>query len=208
MENYAIIYGKKYVSHNVHNLLHLSKDVKKIGPLDNFSAFKYENYMQKLKSKLKSGARPLQQLINRITEEKHIPIKKLCKTYPVVIFDSKLSTHTESVVKYVQFKNFTVKSSEPNNCIELHDGYIMDVIKILVESDNIYFVGHKYIDSKCYYENPVSSTLLGIKEISCQDCSVNHKCGVEDIKRKCLKIKNRSNTCIVIPLAHTFDNHR
>lgn len=49
IENFSEFYGKKYISHNIHNLIHLSADVLKFGPLDNFSCFKFENYMSEIK---------------------------------------------------------------------------------------------------------------------------------------------------------------
>ena len=39
------IYGPKYVSHNIHNLVHVVMDVDKFGILDNFSAFKFESFI-------------------------------------------------------------------------------------------------------------------------------------------------------------------
>lgn len=47
--NYETIYGEEHLSHNVHNLLHIANDVKTFGCFDNFSCFKYENNMQKIK---------------------------------------------------------------------------------------------------------------------------------------------------------------
>ncbi|KAJ8964072.1 hypothetical protein NQ314_005155 [Rhamnusium bicolor] len=43
------MYGHDFVSHNVHNLVHLAGDVSLNGKLDNFSAFPFENYMSQLK---------------------------------------------------------------------------------------------------------------------------------------------------------------
>lgn len=48
------MYGPDFVSHNIHNFLHLSDCVKLYGSLDNFSAFLFENYMQQLKKKLEN----------------------------------------------------------------------------------------------------------------------------------------------------------
>lgn len=39
------------------------------GPLDNFSPFRYENYLQYLKKSLKSEKYPLQEVYNRIKEK-------------------------------------------------------------------------------------------------------------------------------------------
>lgn len=51
VENFGVLYGKDKVSYNVHNLLHISDCVRQFGPLDNFSAYKFENAMQYLKKK-------------------------------------------------------------------------------------------------------------------------------------------------------------
>lgn len=44
VESFEKIYGKEYMSHNVHNLLHLSNEVRTFGPLNSFSAFRFENF--------------------------------------------------------------------------------------------------------------------------------------------------------------------
>lgn len=47
------LYGKHFVSHNVHGLLHLCDDYEQYGPLDNCSSFLFENYLKELKSFVK-----------------------------------------------------------------------------------------------------------------------------------------------------------
>ncbi|XP_043476303.1 uncharacterized protein LOC122507574 [Leptopilina heterotoma] len=69
---FEIIYGKEYMSYNLHNLLHLCEDVKKYGPVDEFSAFKFENYMTTVKKKLRKTNKPLQQLARRYAEEQAV----------------------------------------------------------------------------------------------------------------------------------------
>lgn len=69
---FEILYGKKFVSHNVHNLLHLCSDVKIFGSLDKFSAFRFENYMMSIKRLLRKNEKSLQQLIKRYKEKENI----------------------------------------------------------------------------------------------------------------------------------------
>lgn len=45
---FQMLYGSEHVSHNIHNLLHITADVLQFGPLDNFSAFPFENYLQSI----------------------------------------------------------------------------------------------------------------------------------------------------------------
>jgi len=49
-ETFTILYGEENMSFNVHALLHLANDVRKHGPLDSFSVFRFENFLQKIKS--------------------------------------------------------------------------------------------------------------------------------------------------------------
>jgi len=44
--SFKSLYGAAYISHNVHGLVHLAADVRRFGPVDNFSAFKFENFLQ------------------------------------------------------------------------------------------------------------------------------------------------------------------
>ncbi|KYN07563.1 hypothetical protein ALC62_01469 [Cyphomyrmex costatus] len=60
VKTFTKLYGKAYVSHNIHNLLHLVADVRKFGILENFSCFRFENYMGTIKKLLRKGDKPLQ----------------------------------------------------------------------------------------------------------------------------------------------------
>jgi len=46
---YPEYYGNEYVTYNVHGLVHIANFVKIHGPLDKFSAFKFENILQIIK---------------------------------------------------------------------------------------------------------------------------------------------------------------
>lgn len=70
------MYGSNLVSYNVHNSIHLASDCKKFGPLDNFSTFKFNNYMYTIKIKVKNAPKPLEQVVNRVHEENLLPVIK------------------------------------------------------------------------------------------------------------------------------------
>ena len=57
--------NKNFSVYNVHGLLHLLDDVNKFGHPDNFSAFPFENHIQKIKQSLKSNSNILQQQVIR-----------------------------------------------------------------------------------------------------------------------------------------------
>lgn len=68
MKTFQFLYGRDHVSHNVHGLLHICDDYKYFGPLDNCSAFIFENFMKELKSKIRKHDKPIEQLYNRYME--------------------------------------------------------------------------------------------------------------------------------------------
>lgn len=82
---YKNLYGRQYITYNVHNLIHLSNEVKKFGPLDKFSSFKFESFIKKIKSRVKYSLKPLEQVINRTLEIDSLPISKNYeKKYPII----------------------------------------------------------------------------------------------------------------------------
>lgn len=66
--NFISIYGREWVSHNVHSLQHISDDYKRFGPLDNSSVFPFENHMKVLKKYVRKNNQPLQQAVKRYSE--------------------------------------------------------------------------------------------------------------------------------------------
>jgi len=59
--------------------------VKVHGCLDNFSCFKYENYLQYIKKSIKSAKYPLQEVTNRIMEKQKYFIANDIVLDPIVI---------------------------------------------------------------------------------------------------------------------------
>lgn len=66
------MYNKSFVSYNVHLSIHLKDDVIKYGPLKTFSCFPFENFLGKLKRKVRGQKLQLQKVYNRLTEIKNI----------------------------------------------------------------------------------------------------------------------------------------
>lgn len=61
---FSNLYGEENLSYNVHNI---ASDVQIFEILDNVSSFPFENFLQKIKSKMKTSQKPLQQITNRFT---------------------------------------------------------------------------------------------------------------------------------------------
>lgn len=73
---------KKEISYNVHNLIHLTNNFKRFGIVDSFSAFSFENYMQRIKKLIRKSEKPVQQISNRINEFDYKKNLTLTEPYP------------------------------------------------------------------------------------------------------------------------------
>lgn len=49
VRKFAVLYGKEWISHNVHSLQYICDDCKNFGQLDNCNAFSFENHMKTFK---------------------------------------------------------------------------------------------------------------------------------------------------------------
>lgn len=128
------------------------------GNLDSYSAFKFENYMQILKKKIRKGSQALTQLVNRITEEKCIVDiygDTNSKKYP--IFRRKMRNNC---YESVELKEFKLSIKPPNNFCIL-DGEIIKIEAINYESELI-FVGQVVKHLRPFFLYPIDSTDLNI----------------------------------------------
>lgn len=167
VQSFAILYGPQHISHNVHALTHLADDVRKFGALDTFSAFRYENYLRKIKRLLKKAERPLQQIHNRLTELEYcfsvqkehqkIEVHGIHKAGPMIpgINGLQYSTYSRA--------DFTLSIHNPNNCCGLNDGSIVKIENIVTTTANDFFIiGRKFSGLNDLYSEPCNSSLLGI----------------------------------------------
>ena len=61
--NYMLLYGKKNIVYNVHNLVHNADDAARFGALDNISAFPFESFLGRLKKKVRRPQNPVAQIV-------------------------------------------------------------------------------------------------------------------------------------------------
>lgn len=89
VERFKIIYGPQFFTSNVHNLIHVSNDVKRFGALNTISTYPFESKLFKLKRLLHTGNLPLEQVSRRIIESDSIVAEKPKNHKPLL---SKIST--------------------------------------------------------------------------------------------------------------------
>lgn len=155
---FSQLYGEHTITFNVHNMIHVADDVLQFGNFDNYSAFKFENYMQVLKKRVRKGSQPLKQLVNRIKEEDSVTeIFGFCSsTFPSFKLQLKDKTFTS-----VQMKEHKLSIKSPNNFCLL-ENKVIKITKIENIENNARFTGKPVKNLSCFYTNPISSKFLNI----------------------------------------------
>lgn len=162
--SFGSLYGKEYISHNIHGLLHLADDASNFGRLDNFSAFKFENYMKVLKGFLRKADKPLQQVIRRYFERERFSKEKHPEniSYPVP-----LCPINKREFEKVKFKDFVIHAGrKKDNCCLLKTGEIVIIESIFSEENKYVVSGRKFKKYENLYEKPCLSKVLQIFVVS------------------------------------------
>ena len=132
------VFGETFNVYNVHALLHLHEDITHYQcTLDELSAFKFENYLQRFKNLVRKRQYPLTQLHNRVSE-----------LYEVKGF------------QYKKLK-FKIKANERDCCFMIDDSNYVFVTKV-IDSENCHA---KIVNSgsmHSFFNDPCDSKLLGI----------------------------------------------
>lgn len=212
VNSFQNIYGEQSVTYNVHNLIHLAKDVENYGPLESFSAFPFKNYICSLKKFVRKGEKPLEQIARRLAEHEYIvDIKNNCIKMENMISVDKVhynGTVTNSRQFDCQYKMLSINSwsinvsDRRNNCIMLSDGTIINVLNIAKSNNILYLIGKRCLKKKNLFSlEDFYSGSLNINVV--EECNVIEDWPCNLIRAKIFKIPCETGF-ITYPLNHTF----
>lgn len=203
LEGYENIYGEEYLSHNLHNLIHLREDVELHGPLDNFSCFMFENFMQRIINDVRKPDNILQQIYRRQMERGTVEISGNSKEIKFLEHIDGPIVAGYSGIQYskIKYKNFIINvKSNGDNCFFIKDQIV--IAKNIVYKQNKYFIiGHEFLEKKAAFKNPIDSTVLNIFKCSKLSSSLQVY-NIDDISYKLYRLPYKKNAFIVSPLLH------
>lgn len=134
------LYGSELILYNVHSLVHLSVQVEQFGPLDNSSAFIFENFLQTLKRLVRSTRNPVLQVANQLKEKNQFSI----------------SNCYESIALTNSLGSFS--TNQPNNSCILEDGRCCRIVS--VANDAVTCMVFKHTET--LYTSPCESRVIGV----------------------------------------------
>lgn len=211
IDTFIILYGKQFVSHNVHGLLHIVNDAKLLGTLDEFSAFPFENKLRLLKRQLRKSDRPLQQLHRRYIEESNNIINPvdplLVNEYTKKHSDGPVIDNSDVDKQYrkAKIKNICVQITSPDNYYLLNNKSIIVVSNIVFDKvlECMTVLGKKYLKYTDIYKTPCNSSIIDCWIVEDLECDLE-SWPILEIKYKCLAlpIYAGSNKLAVFPILH------
>lgn len=196
VHDFEFLYERSAVGYNIHNLLHLAADVNRLGHLDNFSAFRFENYMQFLKKLIRKKNQPLQQLHNRLHEIEYCTQKKKTTFEPHALLSNGLEDGYRDL-KYGQIKY----SVEPPNNYCLIGGNVFKIFCIFENDLDIYISGNFICNLRELFVQPFSSFELNISYTNTLEVIEDEKktFAIQSIQYKIMSLV-QNNKRIFIPI--------
>lgn len=208
------LYGVENVSHNIHSLIHLVDDVKKFGPIDNFSAFKFENYLQILKKYIRKAEKPLQQVIHRYKEKEiNSDSSSTISSNSILIHPTLMLLHYDGPLipycnnpqyKIVKYNGIMLKAGTlANSCCGLNNGAIVSIenIAYCTKRNVPVIIGHEFLKKDNLFNIPCPSSLLGIYLVYLD--SEMKSWPLKNVISKYVKLPCKDNKFAVFPLIHT-----
>lgn len=193
------IMGEDFIVYNVHNLIHLTDDVRKYGSINEYSCFPFENYLSFLKNRIHSKKHVLQQIHRRLIEKDECTVKKINKNEKEVKFQYKYNEKydgngdlTSFFCKKIVYFNYVLSDTLPNNCVITTSKKVCLINRIVVTNKHPVFEANSFRYTSDLYSTPLPSSHLNIfcksltenkiltfemQEILCKGFLIPHKDG-------------------------------
>lgn len=186
------LYAPHLMSYNIHCLLHLADDVYNFkSPLDDFSAFKFENFLQFVKKLPKCGYNVLEQINNRIFERLNINGSITFERHKISFRLKKDGSY-----KFIWLNNYKFSTKAPDNFMFCREEKKMfKIYKIYHSNDSIVFNCKELKNLQSIYtESELNVDSINLGMMKCQ-------------KRKYKKIVTKQYSENFVKVAHfKFNN--
>lgn len=199
------LYSPCFLTHNIHNLLHIVDDARRFGNIQNFSNFEFENYMQFYKKILRKKNDVLQQIVKRLQEIDSCNIVSKQKNIETGFKREHtggplIHGTTGPEYKLCVFEKFLLSVTKANCCCSLVDESIILVENFAFSTlfNKKVAIARKYSKSD-FFQVPCKSSLVGIYFI--KSPGALEMFSLEVIAKKLVRLPYRDGY-VVMPLLH------
>ncbi|KAF9806450.1 hypothetical protein SFRURICE_001245 [Spodoptera frugiperda] len=199
VDHFKDFYGEDYMTSNVHNVVHITDEVQRFGPLPTFSAYPFENKLFSIKRMLRQGNNPLAQVAKRCSE-----VSKITKNRENQQLENRepfVTTNSRNLT-VLHLKEYIISTKSKDKYFLCNSNDVLEVKKISVVSSEIKIYCYKIWDLVEVFEKPVKSSYLNIFKAKLPARRTDTIVGPQDIKMK-LVCTEHNNHLYFVPLLHT-----
>ena len=211
VENMKVLYGKGMLVYNVHGLVHLADDAQLFGPLDNFSAFPFENKLKSVKRLVRKPSFVLQQIARRLHERSTISNVPKCNNNGHTFFKKEhfcgpLLPGMECAKQYkvMCLRGSTLTLNVGDDCVAKSDGepcIVRNILCIDGSSDPILVV-ENFESVLPFFDYPLRSSSIHIYKVI-RPNGVLDVISASDVLCKCVRLPLNDESFAVFALLHT-----
>ncbi|XP_026675428.1 uncharacterized protein LOC113465227, partial [Ceratina calcarata] len=182
------LYGPHFCSYNIHGLLHLTEDVRRLGSVDSFSAFPYESNMKVFKKYCRKAGQPLQQIVKRMAEIDSSRVYVNRDQVSSIQVSMPIGSGTESHLQYrkIQFNGMAFSVDVRDNCCILQNGTISIICSIVKQGDGVQLGVRSFLQVDDMYDIGAKSSALGLYK--CRHLCREYFINVNDVFGKCFRM--------------------
>ena len=194
------LYGEQFLSYNVHGLLHVVDDVARLGPLETYSAFCYENNMPEFRKYIRKPHLALQQFYNRICELNDVLLApadnkiQICasKIHADGPLLQNMPTRLCRQFRKLKIGNITFSTSLRDNCCILNNANICVIQNIVQIEGRTTFIVKKFRTQIHIYDVGRTSDLARV--FQCSNLSIAIEAiNLTDVKGKMYRMPKWSS---------------
>ncbi|KAL4714548.1 hypothetical protein ACJJTC_006594 [Scirpophaga incertulas] len=200
VKHYKDFYGEDYVTSNVHNLIHVTAEVERFGPLPSFNSYPFENELYCIKRLLRDGKNPLSQIANRIVEATTlVKNPELSGDH-----DHPLLTSSRNNCRVLHLQQYKLSSKIKDRYVLTIVNDIVEINDIVEEPNGIRIKGLKISNKEDVFTYPIKSSHLHIYKVK-NDGGSNCNIVLDPRDLQCkLVCLHHQEYLYFIPLLHTY----
>ena len=174
LESYVVLceelYGSQFISYNVHCLLHVVADVQKLGDLESFSAFSYENSMPEFRKQIHKPDASLQQYYKRLSElsdftctpvDNNIRIR-LSIPHAEGPLPEDIPVNVCRQFRKLKIGHITYATSLRDSCCILQNSSVCIINNIIQIEEEIFFILQEFQRKYDVYDVGITSDVVGV----------------------------------------------